>query len=266
MSRHPKSADVAENGGSTPLRRAFAVLELIADQPGQLTASEIADALDLPATSMFRLLQRLADLDLVGGLKRNGRFTPGARLMRIAAQLSSHQSLEEIVAPVIQPIADRFGVASYIAGIFGLEVSLLHVCIPKSADVPFVHPGRQFQTHASAAGKLLLALQSDETIEAFLKRRLERLTANTVVSPTALRKQLLDIRRRGYAEATGESDPALWGIAVPVRGSREAVSHGIGVIGFNSSRVGPKEELREQIREALQQAASLLHGMLKHNY
>ncbi len=265
MSRDPDEIENAENGGSTPLRRAFAALELIASQPGQLTAKELADALGMPTASTFRLLQRLAELDLVGGLKRNGRFTPGNRLMRIAAQVASHRSLEEIVAPVIQPIADRFGVASYIAGIFGLEVSLLHVCIPKSADVPFVHPGRQFQTHASAAGKLLLAVQTDETVESFLKQPLERLTANTITKPALLRKQLLEIRQRGYAEATGESDPALWGIAVPVRDSRDSISHALGVIGFNSSRVGLKDQLRQDIRGALQQASNLLHGVIMHS-
>ena len=250
------------NVGSMPLRRAFSVLELVATKPGELTASDIADALNLPQASASRLLKRLTEIGLLNGFKRNGRYTTGVRLLRLARSLANKLSIQEIVSPVVQRIADQFGVAAYLAGIFELEVLLLHVSIPSHVDAPFVYPGRQFKAHASAAGKVLLAYQPEDILEEFLTKPLERLTQNTIVEAELFRAHMERTRNQGFAISTGESDPALWGIAFPVQERNGLVLYAVGIIAFQSSNRDDGGAFLALIAAALKEAADELNELI----
>ncbi len=219
--------------GSEPLRRAFSVLELIATKPDGLTASVIADDLDLPQASAFRLVRRLVELDLLTGTGRNGTYTIGPRMNHIAHLVAGERSLAEIAGPIVQQVADELGVAAYLAGLYELEALLLLVRVPVEVRAPFVHPGRQFRVHASAGGKALIAFQPKRAIEQFLRKPLARLTDRTITDREAFRRHLDEIRVAGFAVSSGESDPNLWGIAFPVLDQAGTAVYSIGFISFH---------------------------------
>jgi DNA-binding IclR family transcriptional regulator len=217
---------------SVPLRRAFGVVELVALAPEGLTASEVADQLDLPLVTAYRMLQRLNDIGILEGRGRNARYVVGTRLMRISQSIAGGGSIVERARPIIQGLANEFGMVAYLAGLFEFEALLLLAEAPTNAEAPFVHPGRQFKIHASAGGKVLLAFQPDWLIDQFLSRPLERFNERTIAEPDAFRSHLAEIKRQGYAVANGESDSALWGVACPVFEGGGNVSYSVGLISF----------------------------------
>jgi len=54
----------------------------------------------------------------------------------------------------------------------------------------------------------------DEIIEG---HKLERFTDRTLTEPTELRREIAQIRERGYADNRGETTTSLWAVGVPVR-------------------------------------------------
>ena len=61
--------------------------------------------------------------------------------------------------------------------------------------------------------------------------RLERRTRHTITAPAALRRQLKDVRRQGYAVALGELEIGLDAVAAPVRDHSGRVVAALGISG-----------------------------------
>ncbi len=70
--------------------------------------------------------------------------------------------------------------------------------------------------HASAMGKMLLALADDPAAEVAALGTLERFTERTLTEPAPLVAELEAIRRRGWSLNDGERDPGVRAIAVAV--------------------------------------------------
>lgn len=240
---------------SEPLRRAFGVIELIAMTPDGLTASEVADHLNLPLVTAYRLLQRLSDLGILEGQGRNAKYVVGARLARIAQTINGGGSIVDLARPIVQEMADEFGMVAYLAGLFEFEAFLLLAESPRNADAPFVHPGRQFKIHASAGGKVLLAFQPRWIVRQFLSRPLERFTERTITDKDAFVSHLETVKKRGYAVSSGESDQGLWGMACPVHEGGGTVSYAIGLISFRAT-IGDHDAFVARAAPRLQDAAT----------
>jgi DNA-binding IclR family transcriptional regulator len=111
--------------------------------------------------------------------------------------------------------------------------------------------GRAVPLHSVAAGKVLLASLPEREILRFVRRGLDRFTDRTIVGLEPLLEELARVRRRGYATAFGEYDPALNAVAAPVHDARGSVIAAVDVWG-PSFRVTPRRvpELVQQVREA----------------
>lgn len=64
-----------------PVQRALALLEVVADRGGA-SAKEVAEALDLPLPSVYRLAKELVETDYLTHVKTAGRFELGTKLPR----------------------------------------------------------------------------------------------------------------------------------------------------------------------------------------
>ena len=255
MGRTPAKAETKDVAGSLPLWRAFGVIELVAMSSGGLTASEVAHHMNLPLVTAYRLLQRLSELGILEGEGRGAKYVVGARLGRIAKTIAGSGSIVDGARPIVQGIADEFGMVAYIAGLFEFEAYILAVQVPRAAKAPRIHPGRHFKVHASAGGKALLAYQPAWILRQLLSRPLERFTPRTITDPELFAAHLKDIRRRGYALSAGESENGLWGIAAPVYEGSGAVSYSVGVITYEKE-IDDTAALTRRAAARLKKAAS----------
>lgn len=258
-----KTRDTSGAAGSEPLRRAFAVIELLALHPAGLTASEVSEHLNLSLVTTFRLLQRLRDLGLIEGEGRNTQYQIGPRLQRLAQGITGHGTIIEHAREVTRDVANNLEMVVYIAGLFEFEAYLLAVDLPDRAAAPFIHPGRQFRIHASAGGKALMAFQPQWVVRRFLSKPMDRFTPNTITDPAEFQAHLAEIRTRGYAVSEAESDLGLWGLAVPIPEGAGTVSYSLGVITF-LARASEDQGLAERCVKQLQAAAEKISAAALH--
>ena len=88
--------------------------------------------------------------------------------------------------------------------------------------------GRPSVPHATAVGKVLLAFDRGRALP---PAPLRHYTERTLVDPDALARQLVTVRRRGWADAAGERDRDLNAIAAPVFARDGALAAIVGVQG-----------------------------------
>ena len=217
--------------GRSVTARALAVLDAFDAAAPRLTLSEIAVRSGTPLTTAHRLV---GELTAWGGLARraDGRYEIGRKLWDLGLLAPVQLELRQIAAPFLLDVHTATRETVHLAVRDGL--SALYVeRISGRESVPVISQvGSRLPLHATGVGKVLLAAAPDDVVEHALAA-LTRHAPHTVTDPEQLRRQLTEVRRRGYARTSEEMTVGAASLAVPVpvdRGSGRVVMGALGVV------------------------------------
>lgn len=230
--------------GDAVTDRALAILGAFDAEHTRLGLTQLSRRAGLPLSTCHRLVKKLVGW---GALEKSGRsYHIGRRIWELGLLAPTQQSAIELATPFMQ---DVLFVTRNVVNLFVLDgdrALLIERIAGTAVGSPFRKVGDRMELHASAAGKILLAHAADPLVDACC-RQLTPLTSKTITSPTVLREQLREARRRGYAITEGESSLDNNAIAVPVLGSDGSVVASLGIVqirGFaNPGRVVPVLQL-----------------------
>jgi len=204
--------------------RALAILVAFSTARRELGVSELAAELGMHKSTVSRLL---AVLQARGLVRRDGdRFSPGPELARLGALAITSLAASRVAREPLQRLADATGETVNLAVRHGDQALNVHQVQTAHFVGMTDWTGRSAPLHATANGKVLLAFGDGE-----LPPELPRLTPRTIVDPAALRSELADVRRSGYATAVEELEIGLHAAAAPVFDSLGACIAAVSVSG-----------------------------------
>ncbi|MGY1734491.1 IclR family transcriptional regulator [Geodermatophilus sp. SYSU D00684] len=249
--------------GRSVTSRALAVLDAFDASAPRLTLTEIAERSGTPLTTAHRLL---AELTGWGALARraDGRYEIGRKLWDLGLLAPVSLELRQVAAPYLLDVHTATRDTVHLAVRDGL--SALYVeRISGRESVPVVSQvGSRLPLHATGVGKVLLAAAPDDVVAEALAAP-ARATRHTVVEPARLRRELAEVRRRGWARTAEEMSLGTLSVAVPVRverGGGTAVAAALGIVVPSHRRDLPRlvpvlEVAARGIGRALARAAHL---------
>ena len=220
--------------------------------------SQIAELVDLPKSTVSRLLATLSDLGAVTATE-NG-FRIGPLMSEIAAAADQHDGLATLAGPYLAGLVDAFGED---AGLSVLDNgdTLYLVQIGASAAVQLRDwTGERVPPHCVSSGLVLLAYAPEAEREAALAAALPQFTARTMTAPAKLRRRLGAIARRGSEWVYGEFSDDINSVASPVLNGDGRAIAALHVHG--PSYRFPGERNPDAIAQAVAAAASQLSGRL----
>jgi DNA-binding IclR family transcriptional regulator len=221
-------------GTTSVTARALEVLATFDAEHLALTLSELARRTGLPLTTTHRLV---GELVAWGALERqaDGAYVIGRRLWDLGLLAPVSRGLRDLALPFLQDLSAATGENAHLAVQDG--TSALYVeRISGRSSVPIVsRSGTRLPLHATGVGKVLLAHAQPEVLDEVLHRP-RRITAYTVVDAAVLRRQLSDVRRRGYALTGEEMSLGTVSVAVPVTDAAGTVVAALGVVAPSSRR------------------------------
>jgi DNA-binding IclR family transcriptional regulator len=235
--------------------RTLEILEALAAS-GRRTLGELARDLGIPKSSLHGILRTMAQRNWVETDATGTRFALGLRALQVGSAYLDADDVVGLLSGVLDDLAATFGETVHLGRLDGADV----VYIAKRESV---HPlrlfsaiGRRLPAHATALGKALLAERRDDELDRILPWPLPRLTRYTIVEPADLRRELAEIRERGYAVDHEENTDGIVCVAraVPVRGpASDAIS-----LSVPAARLDPDGE--ERIAAALADAVQQVHA------
>jgi len=220
----------ADRPGSSPLARAFRLLELVVGSDSPATVAELAASSGIPKPTVHRLVSHLAAEGMLRTDPAHRGLVPGARFASLfcTARAASWAAgpvralMQALVADVRETC--NLGVLDADAVLYVERVECdwpLRVQLGVGSRVPL---------HATAIGKLLLAHLPAPARRRLLARiPMPALTPGTLTDADALEQAFTDIRRLGYALNDGENTEGVIGLAVPVRARNGRVVAGLSV-------------------------------------
>lgn len=237
----------AEETGSKSIaavERAIDVL-LLFGRSGRpdMGVTEIAQELGITKGAVHRILTALRSRRLVTADPTTRRYALGPAAVALGRAYLARTDLRMLAAPELRALAEECGETATLSVRRGETRLYVDQVLPASELRIEVAVGTPFPLHAGASSKAILAFLSDDEIDVYLGQpRLEELTARTVTNAAALRKEIAQIRKRGYATSVGERQEGAAAVAAPV------LDHD-GCVIAAVSLAGPQFRFRQRLSE-----------------
>ena len=203
------------SSGVRVLDKTSLLLSVLENESASLAA--LVAKTGLPRPTAHRLAIALERLDLLTR-DSTGRFTLGPRLagMSVGAR---QNSLVPAATPVLTQLRDRTGASARLHRRRGPHRVCMFAAESHTRGVDAVPVGAAFPMRGGAVSQVLLAWEDPE--ELYEGLRDSRFTAET----------LAGVRRRGWAESTGDEGAGIATIAAPVRVGDHRVVAAVAISG-----------------------------------
>lgn len=240
--------------------RVLDLFEALARWGDRMSHSQLAEALDIPKSSLTQLLRNLTQRGYIDFSPLDKKYRLGAKLLELSRNAAVAVDIVALAAPVLAAISSATR-----------ESSALNVQVGDVSEVVAAHNGShrllshmrlgdQAPLYATSSGKLMLAFMGDAQLADYLARvPLEPVTAGTLRSVSALRHQLERAAAEQIAYSFEEFTPGIVGIAVPVISDAGAL---IAAINVAIPAVRLTDALKQSCIEALKAEAESLRRKL----
>ena len=208
------------------IKRSFALLRALAVGPVGVT--ELAERVDLPKSTVARLLSSLEEEQAVEQTEAGGEYRLGPGLIDLAGSAPRGRNLVAAARPHLLELAESFDEVAGLSTIDDGQVYYLDQTESSSNIQVRDWTGEYAPLHAVPSGLVILAHQPGGFIEEYLGGPLAQCTPWTMTDPDELRDRLEQLRSIGYVWVYEEFAEGINSVAAPVfesDGSVEAALH-----------------------------------------
>lgn len=234
------------------LARGLLVLRAFEREPA-LTIGRTAQLTGLPRPAARRCLYTLEKLGYLSA--REGTWQLRPLLLSLARSYLTSTRFAEVVQPHLDALRDQLGESCSIGVLDGGEVVYIARAEAQRIISIALTVGSRLPTYCTSMGRVLLAGEPATAREAYLSAApFPARTPFTRVGAEALREEIAQVQRQGYAIVEEEMELGLRSIAVPLTDPSGRVVAALNV-GVAASRAR-SEDLIARILPALQAAAA----------
>ena len=227
------SHNVAQGSPVKILDKTLRILALFNGETPEWGVTELAAHAGMPKSTVFRVLRVLLQHELLAQDPLTKRFRLGLGALELGRRAYEGLELRQVALPILNRIAALSG-ETVLLEVLNQEHDRV-VCVERAQRQTglrlMLEVGSTVPLHAGASSKVLLAYLPDEEIEAVIARGLPPLTAHTITDPARLRRDLAEIRARGFAVSFEETDDGAAGVAVPIWDRSGRVVAGLTIAG-----------------------------------
>ncbi len=232
---------------------ALDVLEEFRGETDELGVTELSKKLKLHKNNVFRILATLQSRNYIEQNRSNDNYKLGIKCLELGQTFIHQRGLLKQAKVVLKELAETTGETSYLSFLRGNEVVYLDAVEGTSTVRVVSRVGLHMPLHASAAGKALIAFESDEELAKRFSGELKRFTKNTKTALADLIADLQNVRKLGYATDLEEFEDGLRCLAAPIRDYTRKV---IGALSVS----GPAHRISEERIEGLIAGEVLRHA------
>lgn len=181
-----------------------------------LGVTEIASELGMSKTAVHRVLASLRSRGLIELNEASRRYLLGPEVMTLGLRYLARLDVRQLALPGLHELSAATNETATLSLRTGDTRVYVDQVTPLREVIMSVTIGVPFPLHAGASSKAFLAFLPEEQAAAYIRQKLRPLTERTITSPGELTAELDRIRRRGWAQSSGERQPGAASVAAPV--------------------------------------------------
>lgn len=235
------------------------ILDLFDQNTRRLTVAEMALKLNHPQSSVYRYVRILKEKGYLID-DNDGVYRLGYKFLKFSKIVSMDANITTIAYPIMQKLTDKIGETSLLM----VHSNLQSICLLSVSSIePIIvssQVGQVSPLYGGASSKALLAYLGEDVLhDLFENGIVKKHTDNTITNIDDLKRDLQQIRDKGYAYSIGEIDHGVVGFGVPIFNYNNKVIASLSI-------VGPEERLlnknNEEIIEELVKARDEIQNFL----
>lgn len=225
----PPSAQVA---GTAAFSKFMHLMQLVADTPQAMTVAELSKLSGYPRPTVYRTVAALLAERLLAEHPSTGKLSLGPRLIQLASRSWGRSELRLAAVEELKRLRDITGETVHLAVPNGQHMVYVEKLESPSAVQMSSRIGTNVSMHSTSVGKAYLAMLGDparEALLATLPQPFERYMPNTLANADALRKQLAQVRKRGWSMDDEENEAGIQCFGAPILGDQGVAVAAISV-------------------------------------
>lgn len=224
--------------------------------------SEIARSCSLTKSTVQRCLKTLHQCGWIKTEEnsRTTRWVITSKALSLGQRITDQGRLREAAMPIMEKVWQSVNESITLSVAEGDKMVLLDRYESPTSLQMRVPRGSWAPMHVVSSGKVMLAYLDKNTVSQYIAKGLETMTEFTVTDPKKLRKELGEIRRRGWALSIDELVPGASSAAAPIFGWNGVL---IAVIGIVLPTARFPQEVRTNYTSLLVEAAQEIGRKLK---
>lgn len=199
--------------------------------------TDISRELQLPKSTVSRLV---GDLISEGYLQKVGsKYRLGLSVLSLAGVNMSNLEIHREAFEPLKLLVSKIDESAHISMLEGIHLIYLLKVESKQRIRLLSHVGQHRPPSCSSSGKLLLAYQPREIIDAVIKNGLPKRGPNSVTDPDQLLTEIKTIKQTGYCVCIDEMHDDVVSIAAPIRDYTGRVTASVSI-------AAPKQRIDEE--------------------
>src|SRR5207237_9406828 len=225
-----------------------------------MTFTEVAVTAAVTRAGARRILLTLVQLGYVSLDERKFRLT--ARILDLGFAYLSSMPFWNLAEPIMEALVEQVHESSSASVLEGTAiVYVLRVPTHKIMTIT-LGPGSRLPAYCTSLGRVLLSGLDDAQVDSLLRRsKIEARTPWTVTDRGELRKQIAEVRARGWALVNQELEEGLVSISAPIRERNGRILAALNVSG-QANRTSPQQVVKRFL-PPLRAAAERLSDLLR---
>jgi DNA-binding IclR family transcriptional regulator len=214
------------------IKRAFDLIELLAQQDTGLTISDIRQHMGLPLSSVATMIYTLHDLGYLERDPATSSYVLSVKLFGITRRVIDRLDIVSQCHRLLEEAVRETGLTGHLSVLRNGESMYIDRAQSEGFVQVSTYVGLRWPGHTSAAGKVLLAfLPQPDLAKILAQKKLKPLTPFTITSGPALVQQLAAVVKKGYGWEQNEGEMGLGCVAAPVFGSHHEVVAALSLTG-----------------------------------
>lgn len=192
---------------------------------------ELAQEMNMSHSVVFRILKTFEKHGFIRQDKLTERYQIGIRFLEYSMISKDLFPINSEIKEIMQQLSQSVGEFSFLTWLDQYDCLCLEVVEVKQSIKFTVEKGSRTQIYAGASNKVIMAYLTDQEIEDIINEGLKPITPFTNVDPTKLKRDIEEVRQKGYCLTIGEYNQDVTGLAVPLFDSEEKIVASLTIAG-----------------------------------
>lgn len=242
--------------------RAIAILREMAEAEGDVQIKTLAEHLQLPPSTVHRLLELLAQEGMIERDETARAYRVGREFFRLSSLVFNRHPIQSVAMPILKQALQEHNETAYLGLYLPQEEKMMFAAACESSH-PLgyrVKKNEPLSLLTGASGRSILAHLPKDVVEHVLAAEKDDPAVRRAASSRkALHEALAQIRAQGYAVTFGQRIPGAVGIFSGVFDMHGKI---VGSIGYTIPEQRYRKNLLPQLCAAVRKSAQALSRAL----
>jgi len=183
------------------VERAFAILQLIADNQQGITLQEIANEMGMAKSSAFVIVQTLLELNYITTVQNNNKkYCLGIETFSLGMKYVNDMSLVKQCSLFLPAIAEKYNKTAFVAVLNGNKIVYVYKYVGHNARLASCAIGTRKDAYATSLGKAIMAFLPEKDKMALVDQiQFKAFTEYTITDKEGFLEELDRTKDRGYS-------------------------------------------------------------------